>query len=52
MNELTEWYSILGNVGFPIGITFYLLIRFEKKIDKLEVSISELGQAIRNNNAK
>jgi len=47
MNEVNEWYNAIGNVGFPIGIAIYLLIRFEKKIDILRQSIDQLGQAIR-----
>lgn len=48
MNEVNEWYNAVGNVGFPIVIAIYLLIRFEKKIDSLRESIDQLGQAIRN----
>ncbi|GBF11074.1 YvrJ family protein [Tepidibacillus infernus] len=47
MNEASEWYNAIGNVGFPIVIAIYLLIRFEKKIDTLRQSIDQLGQAIR-----
>lgn len=47
MNEINEWYNAIGNVGFPIVIAIYLLIRFEKKIDILRQSIDQLGQAIR-----
>jgi hypothetical protein len=46
--DISEWISILGNFGFPVAITIYLLIRFEKKIDKLEVVINELGVTIKN----
>lgn len=42
------WVSIIGNFGFPIAITIYLFIRFEKKIDKLEKLILELSSVIKN----
>lgn len=44
--ELPQWIAILGNFGFPIAITVYLFVRFEKKIEKLEFAISELSQVI------
>ncbi len=47
MVELPQWISILGNFGFPISITIYLFIRFEKKLEKLESVISQLGDIIR-----
>lgn len=47
MSEVTDLYNAIGNVGFPIVIAIYLLIRFEKKIDVLKQSIDQLGQAIR-----
>lgn len=34
--------AAVGQVGFPIVLTVYLLIRFEKKIDALSTSIMEL----------
>ncbi|MEW4226417.1 YvrJ family protein [Rossellomorea marisflavi] len=45
--DVSEWVIILGNFGFPIAITIYLFIRFEKKIDKLELVITELGKIIK-----
>lgn len=38
--------QMIGNVGFPIAITIYLLQRFEKKIEKLELAIHELIKAL------
>ncbi|MGX9134124.1 YvrJ family protein [Rummeliibacillus sp. JY-2-4R] len=40
--EFPLWISILGNFGFPIAITFYLFLRFEKKFEKLEETIMNL----------
>ncbi|MFF1995379.1 YvrJ family protein [Bacillus mycoides] len=39
---LEMWASLLGNFGFPVVITIYLLIRFEKKLDKLTDIIDDL----------
>ncbi|GEL04696.1 MULTISPECIES: YvrJ family protein [Rummeliibacillus] len=47
MTEIPEWIVILGNFGFPIAITMYLFVRFEKKIENLEAAITELGQVIK-----
>lgn len=50
--DLPQWISILGNFGFPIAITIYLFVRFEKKIDKLELAITELGEIIKDTNIR
>ena len=39
--------AAIGNLGFPIVITIYLLVRFEKKIEKLSSGINELIQVIK-----
>lgn len=36
----------IGNVGFPIAISIYLLVRVETKMDKLTISIQDLTHAI------
>jgi flagellar biogenesis protein FliO len=41
-----EFVKLISTVGFPIGISVYLLVRFEKKIEELNRSISELTAAI------
>lgn len=41
-----EWMQIIGNFGFPVGITIYLLVRFEGKIDKLRESIDALSDNV------
>jgi len=33
------WLSAIGEYGFPIVITFYLLYRIEKKLDNLNQSV-------------
>ncbi|MDL0420311.1 YvrJ family protein [Caldifermentibacillus hisashii] len=45
--EMPEWILILGNFGFPIAITIYLFMRFEKKLEKLENVIIQLSETIR-----
>lgn len=42
--------SMISNVGFPIAITAYLMIRFEGKLDKLNESITKLVLAIESKN--
>lgn len=38
--------TAVGNLGFPIVITGYLLLRFEKKMDRLNETIQELREEI------
>ena len=38
--------KLVNTVGFPIGVSIYLLVRFEKKIEDLNKSISDLTVAI------
>lgn len=38
--------GIIQNVGFPIALSLYLLVRMEKKIDLLSNSISELARIL------
>lgn len=47
LTEPSEWIMIIGNFGFPIAITVYLFIRFEKKIENLESSINGLTDVIK-----
>ena len=39
-------YSSIANVGFPIVISVYLLVRIEGKLDELSKSITDLANAI------
>jgi hypothetical protein len=43
---------MIGNVGFPIVITIYLLHRFEKRIAKLESVIQDLAKVLSSFNEK
>ncbi|MEK5183450.1 MULTISPECIES: YvrJ family protein [unclassified Paenibacillus] len=52
VDDVPSLVQIIGNVGFPIGVTLYLLVRFEKKIDVLSDSILKLLEVINNNASK
>jgi hypothetical protein len=41
-----EIWSQIGNLGFPIVVSIYLLVRVEKKLDLLTEAINNLGSAI------
>jgi len=43
MNELL---NLIGNVGFPIAVSAYLLIRIETRLSELSVAINELREAV------
>ncbi|NIK12747.1 YvrJ family protein [Alkalibacillus sp. S2W] len=40
-------YDLIGNFGFPIAITIYLLIRLEKKITELTSAITKLRENVK-----
>lgn len=44
---MEEWISIIGNVGFPIVVTLYLLHRIENKLDGVIVAIEKLPQQMK-----
>ena len=39
--------NMIGNVGFPIGVSVYLLVRLESKLEVLTVSINNLANSIK-----
>lgn len=43
---ITVLTTTIGNFGFPIVVTGYLLIRFEKKIDTLINTMQEFKIAL------
>lgn len=45
---MEEMYSGIANLGFPIVISLYLLIRIEGKLNMLTESINELSKVIAN----
>lgn len=44
MNDLAQFVHLLGNFGFPVAVSVYLLFRFEKRFDELESAIDELSE--------
>lgn len=45
MDSIQTWSMLLGNLGFPIVLAGYLLLRFEKKIESLTEAIFDLKHA-------
>lgn len=43
---MEEIIAQISNVGFPIAITCYLLVRIENKLTELTSSINELSKNI------
>ncbi|MEK4485779.1 YvrJ family protein [Psychrobacillus sp. FSL H8-0484] len=41
--------QLIGNFGFPIVVTIYLLHRFENKIESLENAIHSITNVVNNN---
>ena len=44
--ENLDLISLIGNTGFPIAITAYLLIRLEKRLTSLSASINTLNTIV------
>ncbi|MCH5139062.1 YvrJ family protein [Clostridiaceae bacterium UIB06] len=40
--------ATIGNMGFPIAVSVYLLVRFEGKLEALTLSINDLSTTIKN----
>lgn len=43
---MQDFFSAITNFGFPIVLSVYLLLRFEKKLDDLTKSIDKLDGSI------
>ena len=43
---MTKIVNLIGNVGFPVAVSAYLLIRLEKQITTLSSSINKLNTII------
>ena len=43
---MEETYANVANLGFPIAVSVYLLVRIEGKLERLTESILELSKAI------
>ena len=46
MEDMTSLTGFIANVGFPIAVAAYLLIRLESKLVKLTEAITELRECI------
>lgn len=44
--EINELLNLIANVGFPVAISAYLLIRLEKQIMSLAYSINKLNTIV------
>ena len=44
--EINELLNLIANVGFPVAISAYLLIRLEKQIMILTYSINKLNTIV------
>ena len=44
--EISELVNLIANVGFPVAISTYLLMRLEKQIMTLTFSINKLNTII------
>ena len=44
--DINELVSLIGNVGFPVAVSTYLLVRLEKQIQNLTTSITRLNTII------
>ncbi|MCP1452197.1 hypothetical protein J3D64_005476 [Priestia megaterium] len=44
--KIEQWLNLIRNFGFPIVVTLYLLLRFEKKIDHLTEAINKIATSI------
>ena len=43
---MEDMINVIANVGFPIAIALYLLVRGEQKLEALTMSITELSHNI------
>jgi hypothetical protein len=45
---MEAWAAVIGNLGFPIVVSIYLLTRLEGKLEHLTESIRGLSDALKN----
>jgi len=41
--SMEHMVNLIGNVGFPIAVSLYLLVRIEQKLESLTLSINNLS---------
>lgn len=44
---MTEWFTLVSDVGFPLVVTLYLLHRIEAKLDTVVLSIQHLTDEVK-----
>lgn len=49
VSKMEDLLSQIGNIGFPIVVSMYLLMRLEGKMEQLTVSISKLTDVLEKN---
>ncbi|GED17952.1 YvrJ family protein [Aneurinibacillus migulanus] len=47
MLDPSEWINLIRNVGFPIVVTFYLLLRLEKGFQQLSEEVQNMMNEMR-----
>ena len=45
-DKMEELFTSITNLGFPIVLSMFLLMRIETKLDKLSEAINELNKTI------
>lgn len=43
LSQITQW---IGDYGFPMALSWYLLVRMESRLDKLSAIIESLNHTI------
>jgi hypothetical protein len=52
VDEGTTLLTLLGNFGFPIAVSMYLLLKFEKKLDNLATVVQDLKEVVEHEDNK
>lgn len=47
VSNMQEFFTIIGNFGFPVAVASYLLWRSEKKLESLELVNKQLVDEIK-----
>lgn len=45
---MTDWAQLVRELGFPIAITIYLLVRFDRLLNQLHDVVRDLVVELRN----
>ena len=44
--DMNDFLNMVANIGFPVAVTAYVLIRLEKQMSSLATSFNELNNSI------